>query len=119
MKAEQDYLYRPDAEYRYFVHDPQGDTLYFKTVQDRDKAAQEMIDSFLVDGWMEEVRQIIAGEVTHHTVAKDVEIRPKREDFDSDDSFDEAMGDYPDSDFEYCCQYQLSPLEDQGEELPK
>lgn len=108
-----------NKEFRFFVHDPNDGTTFYRSVEDRDKAAQEAIDMYLDEGWSEGVDDIIAGEVTHHTVARNVEKRPIREDFDSDEGFivaDEEF-DLP-SEFTYKCNYELAPLSDLGEETP-
>lgn len=116
---DKNYRYHPNLEYRYFVHDPQGDTLYFKSAEERNSAAEEMVATYLQDGWEEGVDQIVAGEITHHVVAKDVQIKPAREAFETEEDFQAALDDYPHQDFDFCCSYVLADLSDKGEELPK
>lgn len=119
--SQQDKNYRrfPDPEHKYFVHDPQGDTLYFKSAEERNSAAEEMVATYLQDGWEEGVDQIVAGEITHHVVAKNVQIKPAREAFETDEDFEAALDEYWPKDFDCCCSYVLADLSDKGEELPK
>lgn len=119
MTEQRNHRYHPDAEYKYFVHDPQGDTLYFKSAEERDIAAEGMIDDYLQDGWEEGVDQIVAGEITHHVVAKNVEIRPSREGFTNNEEYEAALDEYPNREFDWCCRYVMAELSDSGEELPK
>ena len=109
----------PSEEYTFFVYDPQGDIFYFKTEAERDAHAQTVIDEYLCDGWDEAVKNVIAGVATHHTVMRDVEPRPRREDFKSDDEFSDAMEEFGSEDFAYNCTYNLALLSDPGEQPPK
>lgn len=110
----------PDVEHRFFLCDPSNNEfMYFKTEADRDAMSEDLIHSHLDDCWSEEVDQIIAGEITHHTIMCDVNIAPKREDFESDEEFDDAQSTFGNSDADYTCNYKLAPLEDKGEKPPK
>lgn len=118
--TEKNYKNFPDAEYRFFLYDPEGDEFqYFKTVEERDAAAHDVICSYLDDGWHESVDQVMAGEVTHHTVMRNVEVAPKREEFNSEEEYEDAASEFGCSDCDYRCTYELAPLEDKGEEPPK
>lgn len=117
---ERNYSYFPDKEHRFFLCDQyHGEHFYFKTIADRDAYAENLIQSFLDDGWCEGVDQIIAGEVTHHTVMCDVKLCPKREDYDSDDDYEYELSEYGDPIYPYSCGYELAPLEEEGEKPPK
>lgn len=116
-----DFKYHPTPEYRFFLHDPEGDGMrYYRTVEERDADAGDAIQSYLDDCWSEDVVRVVAGEITHHTVAKDVELRPKREDFDNDEDHEQAVseGGFSSHDGDYCCNYVLAPITDPGEPTP-
>ena len=116
---ERNYNWFPDTEHRFFLCDPsEGEFKYFKTLEERDAAAQDMIDLHCDDGWSEEVDQIIAGEITHHTIAHNVNACPKREDFDSDEDYESAESEYGNTDYPYRCSYKLAPLDEKGEAIP-
>ena len=109
----------PDADHRFFLIDPSQDEYrYFKTAQERDDAADDLIQEHLDDGWDEDVTRIIAGEVTHHTVRREVVPCPKRDDFENDEEYEDALAEFGGADFEYCCQYKLAPLEESDEPIP-
>ena len=115
--TEKNYTYCPDAEHSFFLYDPEGDGfMYFKTAEERDAASHDVIQQYLDDGWSEEVEQVIAGEVTHHTVMRDVEISPKREEYDNDEEYDDALAEFGGcGDWDYKCNYKLAPINDPGE----
>lgn len=107
----------PTPEYRFFIYDPEGNGhTYYKTAKERDEAAHDIIQMYLDDCWSEEVTQVVAGEITHHTVAKGVEFAPLIEDFDSDEEYMDAVSEFGgDPDWDYKCRYELAPLDDPGE----
>lgn len=110
----------PTPEYRFFLHDPEGDGMrYFKSSEDRDTYAAATIQAYLDDCWSEEVVQVVAGEITHHVVAKNVKLRPKREDFESDEAHEHALSDlgFSGNDWDYTCNYELAPISDPGEPI--
>lgn len=116
-----DFKYHPTPEYRFFLHDPEGDGMrYYKSAQDRDTDAADAIQAYLDDCWSEEVVNVVAGEITHHTVPKNVELRPKREDFESDEEYQQAVseGGFSIHDGDYSCSYVLAPITDPGEPMP-
>ena len=111
-----DYRRHPDPEYRFFLYDPEGDGfMFFRSAEERDAAAGETISVYLDDGWAEEVEGVFAGEVTHHTIRTNVTRKPKREHFDSEEDFDDAMNEFGDPDWDYTCDYELRPLAESNE----
>ncbi len=109
------YHYSPSADHPWFASDPSdGDIVYFATEQEAIDCAKRMIDSHNQDGWSEEVDQIIVGKVTHYTAMVNLVKRPKREDFFSDEDFQDACDEYPDMDYDYCCNYEPLPLSEKG-----
>lgn len=116
MKA--DYRRRPDPEYRFFLYDPEGyGFMFFRSAEERDAAASDAIFAYLDDEWAEEVEGVFAGEVTHHTIRTHVTMKPKREDFDSEEEFEDALSEFGDSDCDYTCNYELRPLTESDEPI--
>lgn len=116
-----DFKYHPTPEYRFFLHDPEGDGMrYYRTAKERDADADEAIHGYLDDCWSEAVVRVVAGEITHHAVARNVELRPRREDFESDDEHEQALSDdgFSGNDWQYSCNYELAPITDPGEPTP-
>lgn len=106
-----DYRRHPDPEYRFFLYDPWGDGfMFFRSAEERDAAARDAIAAYLDDVWDEGVENVLAGEVTHHTIPTNVTMKPKREDFDSEEDFEDALAEFGDSDCDYVCNYELRPL---------
>lgn len=94
---------------KYFVYDPENCGFEsFETMEERDKAAEEMIWSYLQDGWGDGVNHIVAGEVTHNTVQVDRRERPDDDELDVDDC--DSEGTYWDADWDYICRYELAPI---------
>lgn len=99
----------PSAEFRYFIFDPQnGDFAYFRTAEDRDAAADGIIQSYLDDGWDEEVENVIAGEVTHTCERVNVKNRPPEDEIDGEGV--DGEGDYWAEEWACKCDYGLKPL---------
>jgi hypothetical protein len=99
----------PSAEFRHFIYDPQeGDFTYFRTAEDRDAAADGIIQSYLDDGWDDEVENVIAGEVTHACVRKDVRKRPPEHEIDEDGIDGEGI--YWADEWDCMCNYELKPF---------
>lgn len=99
----------PSAEFRYFIFDPQnGDFAYFRTAEDRDAAADGIIQSYLDDGWDEEVENVIAGEVTHTCETVNVKNRPPVDEIDGEGV--DGEGDYWAEEWACKCDYGLKPL---------
>lgn len=120
MKLERNYTFHPDIEHRFFLYDPEGNGLmYFKTAEERDAYSTDVIRSCLDEYWSESVSHIIAGEVTHHTVRCNVELPPRRSEFDSDEEYEDAIEEFGDSDVHYKCDYKLAPLDVKDEPVPK
>jgi hypothetical protein len=98
----------PDAEYRFFVYDPQdGEFTYYKTAEARDQGAEAVINLFLDDGWDELVEQVVAGELTHLCVQVGRQDRPDAAELDAEgrDKEGQHWGD-----FKYVCNYALEAL---------
>lgn len=98
----------PSSTCRFFIYDPQGwGFKYFDSPESRNAAKDAIIQSYLDDGWDEEVEQIVAGEVTHTCEKINVELRP------ADDALDEEGCDGEGTywgDHDLRCDYDLLPL---------
>lgn len=108
----------PDTEFRFFVFDPNdSDFTYYRTAEDRDKGADQVIQSYLDDGWDEMVEQVVAGEMTHFCGQVGREDRPA--DSELDENQCDGEGTYW-GEWDYTCNYDLLPLEPaaEGEGLP-
>jgi hypothetical protein len=100
----------------FFLCDPEGDGMtFYRTVEARDAAAAEAIPGYLDDTQSDDVTGVMAGAITHHTVACEVQFAPVRKHFDSDEEFENAQSEFGGLDYEYCCNYKLVPLADPGE----
>ncbi len=99
--------YSPSPEFSYFVYCGGGDGfMYFATPEDRDKYSEQVISEHLDEGWSEEVKNIVAGQVTHSAQMVNKVERPADLDEDSCD----ADGEYWDE-FDYKCGYELLKLQ--------
>ncbi|MFA6358935.1 MAG: hypothetical protein WCY09_09795 [Candidatus Omnitrophota bacterium] len=109
MENKIDLQYSPDIEYKYFLYDPEGDGMtFYKSIEDRDKAAESAIDNMLDDGaWSESVDQILSGEVTHKATMVDKQVPDGK--IDPETQEDEA-GTYWPGDIDYMCRYKMLPL---------
>lgn len=97
----------PDSEYKYFIFDPLGDGfIYYKSEKDRDKDAQDTIDSYLDETWYEEVERVCVGEVTGISTQYSREDRPK----DLDNEGYAKNGDYWPDNIDYKCSYCIEPI---------
>ncbi len=80
-----DMKYRPSAEYRFWLYDPEGDGMvYFRDQTERDRWAAVALDGYLDDGWIDEVQLLAAGEVTHFAQVLNKQERPADEFLDED-----------------------------------
>jgi hypothetical protein len=96
----------PDAEFRFFVFDPNdSDFTYYRSAEDRDKGADQVIQSYLDDGWDEMVEQVVAGEMTHFCGQTQREDRPEVLDENDCDGEGKYWGEW-----DYTCNYDLLPL---------
>lgn len=104
-----DRKYKPDAEYRFFLWDPEGDKMtYYKNIVDRDEAAREAIENYLDDGtWSEETDRVVAGVVTHQATQTNIQ-HPVGE--INEDGEDEE-GTFWSSDIDYSCDYEMLPID--------
>lgn len=92
----------------YFVYDPDGDGfLYYATEEERDDAAKAVIDSYLEDGWDGQVRNIVAGKLTHTAQQTNLEHRPTDDELDEDGCDEEGVHW---DDFDHRCNYELLPI---------
>lgn len=99
----------PTPEHRFFLYDPNDGITFWRTEEERDKAAETAIDSYLDDDeWNEEVLGVVAGVVTHHTV--EIDRVDKIGELD-DDGYDEAGEYWPNNDCDYKCNHALKPLD--------
>lgn len=81
--------------------------MYFSSEKERDEEAKKVIEAYLDDdGWPEEVVNVTCGTLTGRAGRVDVHYR--QGDID-EDGLDES-GEYWDSDWEYKCNYALTPF---------
>jgi hypothetical protein len=107
MAEKIDCKYHPHPEYRYWLHDPEGDGMtYWRTAEDRDKAAERVIAAYLSDCWAEETEYVCAGEVTHTAQVKDKRMRPD----DLDEDGIDGQGEYWPLDMAWRGNYTLEPI---------
>lgn len=106
--CRKDYSSYPTPEYRFFLYDPNDGITFWKTEEERDKAAEAAIDSYLDEEWNEEVLGVVAGVVTHLTVEIDRVDKIGKLD---DDGYDEAGEYWPNNDCDYKCNHALKPLD--------
>jgi hypothetical protein len=109
-----DYRDTPEDGYPFFLFDPEdGGLMFFRTAEIRDAIAEQAISEYCTqnDGWSEEVSRVCVGEVSHVTQMTNVETRPVREDFDTDEAFEEAEEEWNGGDFDETCTFELKPRE--------
>jgi hypothetical protein len=101
----------PSATYRFGLYDPLGDgVVFYKTAEDRDKAAEIAIEGYLDDvEWDEGVKGILAFDVTHRV--SEVDILERKGELD-DDGYDENGEHWPSSEVDMKCNYRLMPISD-------
>jgi hypothetical protein len=87
----------PNNNYLYFVYEPDGEFLYFPTLEKAVEHAESVIPGYDVDGWMEEVNQIVVGKITHVTKQTNVK-----------------KSDNPN--YAYICDYELEAIRQKGGE---
>lgn len=98
--------WKPSAEFRYFIHDPDGEGfIYFRSAEDRDAASHDIIMQYLDDGWDESVENVVAGEVTHTCDKVNVTPRPPEDEIDGEGH--DKDGDYWAEEWAYKCGYEL------------
>ncbi|WP_396957696.1 hypothetical protein [Nitrosomonas sp.] len=111
---------KPSPEYRFFLYDREGEGfLFFRTEEERDAAASELIPAYLDEtGWIEYVEDILTGCVTGHVIATDVEFVPLRSEFETDEAYQDAQDElsfYEVDGCDYRCNYRLADINDPGE----
>lgn len=96
---------------KYFLYDPNNGFETFSTIEARDAAVQEAIELHLDDGWSEEVTGVCVGEITGKATQTNVQPRPERKDFATDEEHEDAMSDWGgDSIYDSICNYEIRPL---------
>ena len=99
----------PSKTNRFFLYDPLGDGfIYFSTAQKRDAWAKDVIPTYYDDTWVDEVDDIVAGEITHTAQQINYVERPPDDQLD-EDGLDEEGDDWP-PEFLYKCNYDLKPI---------
>ena len=98
-----------DAEYKYFLNDPEyRGLIFFKCIKERHKISRKCIKDYLCDeSWDERVNNITIGTVTHLITEFNVTDRPV--DTFLEDNFDEDGVEWGDHDRR--CDYKLTSLE--------
>lgn len=89
----------PHPDYRFWLYDPEGEGMtYYRTAEDRDKAAALAIDACRGDGdegWYEDgLEGIAAGEVTHVARVTNKKMRPAELDDEQCDGEGTYWGDF-------------------------
>lgn len=108
MTTETAFKYHPDAEYRFFIYDPEGNGfIYFRSPEERNAHQDMVIQDYLDDGWDESVEQVVAGELTHTVGQVDRTERPPEDQIDEEGC--DVEGNYW-GEFSYRCGYALLPL---------
>lgn len=101
-----DCKYNATPEYKFFYYDGEGEGfVYFKSIELRDRLAQDAIQMYLDDCWSEEVTQVVCGEMTHQATMVDKRGPIGKLD---EDGFDGAG--YCFSEHDYYCNYKLKPI---------
>jgi hypothetical protein len=107
MTKKVDKKYNPEPNYPFFLYDPEGNGFeYYKTEKERDELAKDTIQGYLVDGWDEQVTNVITGKVTGQATMVDVETQ----DGELDEECCDEKGVYWDDGYDYRCDYQIKPL---------
>ena len=97
--------WRPSAEHRYFIYDPDGEGfIYYRSAEDRDADSQNIIRAYLDDGWDEAVENVVAGEISHTCEKVNVRHRPPEDEIDGEGC--DGEGTYW-GEFDYMCNYEL------------
>lgn len=96
-------------EKRYFVYDPDGGMLFFKTQDEAHKYVKEEIQIYKDGGlWIEGADLIIFGEITHKVEETDVIYRPEDSELNEDGCDEDGV--YWD-DHKKMCSYELKKIE--------
>lgn len=92
----------------FFVYDPEGDGFtYYATEQERDEAAEMVIQGYLDEGWSEEVTSVVAGILTHKSTQTNLQERPDDDKINEDN--EDEDGTYW-GDWTHICNYELLPI---------
>lgn len=96
---------QPTAKFRFFIHDPEGHFfLYFRNAADRDEALPTIIDNYRADdGWNDEVKNIMAGEVSSVCQQTDFQARPEQ----INENGRDENGTYWQEGWKYICDYEM------------
>ena len=102
--------YTPSPAHVFGLWDPEGDGItFYKSAEERNKAAEKVIQSYLQDGeWHEDVISVFAFTVTHRATEIDI-VRPVGK-IDPEDGCDEVGEYWPNTDCECKCNYALKPF---------
>ena len=109
--AKLDYVFHPTKEYIYFVCDPNDDTFYFRSADERELFTETILIPEYKDLWDNEwnieVENIYAGTVTHFVTATN-KVYPDGElDEYGMDEAGECWGDG----YDFKCDYELKEIE--------
>lgn len=102
------FRYSPDAEFRFFNCVPQGDFIFYRSMEEARDAAAAAIHDYLDGCWDEEVEHLLVGEISHTCEIVWKKERPKTLDADG---CDEDGNSWP-PDVDYMCDYGMVPVGD-------
>ncbi len=102
--------WQPSAEKPFFIYDPEGEGFnYFSTEKERDDAASDCIQAYLDYGWDDQVKNVVAGVMTHEAKQIDRIDRPEENEID-EITMEDSNGNDWSHEFDYVCDYKLSKL---------
>ncbi len=99
----------------YFCHDPESGFETFETAGEALKHAQDAIDMYMDDGWMDGVEQVVTGVITKQSTKTNVTERPPESELDEEGFCEEGI-DWGHNDFEYTCNYEMMPVGNMDED---
>jgi hypothetical protein len=106
--TERNCRHAPCTRYKFLLYCPNDGFTFWETEEERNKAGEDLIQEYLVDGeWSEEVTDIFTGTVTH--TAGEVDRKERVGELD-DDGYDEAGEYWSSSEYDYKCNYELRLL---------
>ncbi len=97
----------PDKDHIFGLSCPDDDLTFYATAEERDEAAEDIIQDHLQEGeWSEDVGDVFAFTVTHKAAQVDV----KHPEGELDEDRCDENGDHWPSNVDFLCNYALKPL---------